>query len=268
MKNASRYIGRIINDIFVSRISSVGVQKLVTVIEPYAGGVASVYRQRIHAHLCCVSGGNNYVENIVPVVQPAVAACCDLGGDLLLSEAVVVQTPDHAFRTLDAGRQRNAVHGAFDKHEYLFAVYRPAFDADYARRCLPLRIKREIFVWHRGGVAIFLARRVLPTYETIAVARRSRKNNQFPNNIFARGKTSVTAVEVERDRAVNFVIVTDAGGAAARGLSARLSAFVAVASGNDACGKHKATHQRDHDKKSLFHSDSRAFRTMQNIPML
>ena len=180
----------------------------------------------------------------------------------------MIQTPYHAFRTLDAGRQRNAINGTFDKHEYLFAIYCPAFDADYAHLCLPLRIEREVFVGHCGGVIIFSARRVLPAYETIAVARRSRKNHQFPDNIFARGKTSVAAVEVERDRAVNFVIVTDAGGAAARGLSARLSAFVAVASGEDACGKHKAAHQRDHDKKSLFHSDSHAFRTMQNAPML
>ena len=85
MKNASRYIGRIINDIFVSRISRVGVQKATPVIEPYARGIASVYRQRIHAHLCCVSGGNNYVEHIVAVVQLAVSARRDFGGDLLLS---------------------------------------------------------------------------------------------------------------------------------------------------------------------------------------
>ena len=97
----------------------------------------------------------------------------------------------------------------------------------------PLRVQDQVIVGHEAGVVEFFSECVLPSHETIAVARGCGKFHFVSRRIVARGNTSVTAVQIERDSVIGRVRVDNV----------RLFAFVAIAGGEDADRQNKATQQ-------------------------
>ena len=70
----------------------------------------------------------------------------------------------------------------------------------------PLRIQDQVVIGHDAGVVEIFSECVLPSHETIAVARGCGKLHFVPHRVVARGNTSLTAVQIECDCAARCVV--------------------------------------------------------------